>query len=307
MASSEQEKLPTIVRNLSDEFVQEIAVSIVTPSSSQPVTPRTAYQRSHLPNSVTNFNPGNFSAAQSGYFTGDALEQSSIAEANKPGTDVSSNFPSVFTRDSFMSPPVRPATIYQSIHAAKPPQKSVKPSTMLTGEVVKPWKSKNNSRMRVAYWITYAAAALGIVAGFLRCFFGWRDVPRLGNLCQVMEEEFEALNMDIWSYDIDLGGFGCVIGSYSLGIPSSIRQIDRSWLSGTTNLRWQLIRRPTLSSRTESYTFSQPSLLILSAETLFSMVIHTTSPGAQISTGKPVASSAIPPSEPLSIRSRVLG
>lgn len=66
--------------------------------------------------------------------------------------------------------------------------------------------------MRIAYWITYAAAACGIVAGFLRCFFGWRSVPRLGNLCQVMEEEFETLNKDIWTYDVDLGGFGYVYG-----------------------------------------------------------------------------------------------
>jgi hypothetical protein len=86
---------------------------------------------------------------------------------------------------------------------------------MLTGEIEKPWKSKNNSQMRLAYWITYAAGAFGIVAGFLRCFFGWQSVPRLGNLCQVMEENFETLNKDIWSHDIDLGGFGCVIPLYS--------------------------------------------------------------------------------------------
>jgi hypothetical protein len=82
---------------------------------------------------------------------------------------------------------------------------------MLTGEIEKPWKSKNNSQMRLAYWITYAAAAFGIVAGCLRCYFGWRGVPRIGNLCQVMEEDFQTLNMDIWSHDVDLGGFGCVI------------------------------------------------------------------------------------------------
>jgi hypothetical protein len=252
MASSEQEQRPAIVRNLSDDSVQEIAVSTATPSS-QPVAPRTVHQRLHLPNVVTNFNPGNRSAAQNGYFTGDVSEQSSIAEVNRPGTGVSSNSPSVFTRDSFMSPPVRPMTGYQSLHAIKPPPKSVKPSTMLAGEIDKPWKSKNNSQMRVAYWITYATAAFGIVAGVLRCFFGWRSVPRLGNLCQVMEEEFETLNTDIWSHDIDLGGFGCVILFYS-----TPHRIDRPWSSGTTNLRWQQIRRPILSSKMESYTFSPP-------------------------------------------------
>jgi len=218
--ASEQEQLPaTIVCGLSDDSVQEIAVSTLTPSSSQPFTPRTAYQRFHLPNVVANFNPGNRSTVQSGYFTGDVSEQSSIAEVNRPGTGVSSNSLSVFTRDSFMSPPVRPTTGYQSFHVTKPPPKSVKPSTMLTGEIEKPWKSKNNSQMRVAYWITYATAIFGIVAGVLRCFFGWRSVPRLGNLCQVMEEEFETLNTDIWSHDIDLGGFGCVTAFYSAHHP----------------------------------------------------------------------------------------
>ena len=212
MASSEQEQQhPAISRNLSSDFTQEAAVSTstVTPSSSQPTTPRAPYQRFYLPHIATNFTPGNRSVAQSGFLTGDGSEQSSLAEVNRPGTGISSI--SGFARDSFMSPPLRPSTGYQSIHATKPPPKSIKPSTMLAGEIEKPWKSKNNSQMRLAYWITYAAAAFGIIAGCLRCFFGWRSVPRLGNLCQVMEEEFETLNKDIWSHDIDLGGFGCVI------------------------------------------------------------------------------------------------
>lgn len=234
MAPSEQEQRPAIVRNSSDDSVQEIAVSTVTPPSSQPVTPRTVYQRSHLPNVATNFSPGTRSAAQSGYFTGDASEQSSIAEANRPGTGISVN--SAFARDSFMSPPVRPTTIYHSLLATKPPPKATKPSTMLTSEIEKPWKSKNSSQMRVAYWITYATAVFGIAAGALRCFFGWRSVPRLGNLCQVMEEEFETLNVDIWSHDIDLGGFGCVIVSYSTA-RHLFTPIDRLWISGTMNFR----------------------------------------------------------------------
>ena len=208
MASSDQEqqRLAT-ARNPSSDFTQEIVVSTATPSS-QPTTPRAPHKRFHLPSIATNLTPANRSAVQSGFFTGDASEQSSIAEANRPCSGLSSL--SAFTRDSFMSPPLRPSTGYQSNHATKPPPKSIKPSTMLTGEIEKPWKSKNNSQMRLAYWITYAAAAFGIIAGSLRCFFGWRSVPRLGNLCQVMEEEFGTLNKDIWSHDIDLGGFGYV-------------------------------------------------------------------------------------------------
>ena len=214
MVSSEQEQRSDIFRDPSDDSVQELAVSSVTPPSSQPVTPHSP-QRFHLPNTAANFGPGIRSSVQSGFFIGDASERSSIVEANRPGTGISSLSPSVITRDSFMSPPVRPTTAYQSLHSTKAPPKLTKPSTMLTGEIEKPWKSGNTSQMRIAYWITYAAAAFGIVAGVLRCYFGWQSVPRLGNLCQVMEDEFETLNTDIWSHDIDLGGFGCVISFYS--------------------------------------------------------------------------------------------
>lgn len=214
MAASDHEQRPDLARNLSDDSVQEIAISSANPSSSQPVTPRTAYQRFHLPNVVSNFTPGIRSSVQSNFFAGDASEQSSIVEGGRPGTGFSSKSPSVIgsviTRDSFMSPPVRATAVYPSLHASKPLPKSTKPSTMLTGEIEKPWKSQNSSQMRLAYWITYAAAAIGIVAGCLRCYFGWRSVPRLGNLCQVMQEDFETLNQDIWSHDIDLGGFGYV-------------------------------------------------------------------------------------------------
>ena len=213
MASSELEPRPGTARTASDDD-----------PPSQPATPHTPHQRFQLPNVVAGFSPGLRSGPQGGFFTGDASEQSSIAEVNRPGTGFSSTTPSVFTRDSFMSPPVRPTTGYQSIHALRPPPKSTKPSTMLTGEIDKPWKSKNNSQMRIAYWITYAAAALGIIAGALRCYFGWQGVPRLGNLCQVMEEEFETLNKDIWSHDIDLGGFGYVI-FLLLNILSSVHQL----------------------------------------------------------------------------------
>jgi hypothetical protein len=202
-----------IVRNPSSDPIQDTAVSTATPPASQPVTPRTPYQR-FLPN-VANFSPGSRSATQSGFFTGDASEQSSIAEAYRPGTGISSISPSVITRDSYMSPPVRQSAVYQSLHSTKAPPKFTKPSTMLTGEIEKPWKSKNNSHLRVAYWITYATAVLGIAAGALRCFFGWKGVPRLENLCQVMVDEFDTLNLDIWSREVDLGGFGYVIFFYS--------------------------------------------------------------------------------------------
>jgi hypothetical protein len=213
MASSEHEQRPGLVRSLSDDSGQELAV---TPPSSQPVTPRTPHQPFHLANIAPNFSPGIRSSVQSGYFTGDASERSSIVEANQPGTGFSSNSPSILTRDSFMSPPARPTSAYQFLHVTKTPPKFIKPSTMLTSEIEKPWRSGKSSQKRIAYWITYAAAALGVVVSVLQCYFAWKSVPILGNLCPIMDEEFETLNTDIWSHDVDLGGYGCVIPFYPI-------------------------------------------------------------------------------------------
>ena len=215
MASSEHQQRPGHARDFSDDLGQELAISSATPSSSQPATPRTHYQRFHLPNLSADFNPGIRPFAQSGYFSGDASERSSIVGGNPLGAAFNFNSPSVSTRDSFMSPPIRPTNTYQSLYTTTAPPKLTKPSTMLTNEVEKPWKSGNDSQLRIAYWIAYATAALGIVASVLRCYYGWKSVQVIGNICQVMEDEFETLNTDIWSHDIDLGGFGCVTPFYS--------------------------------------------------------------------------------------------
>lgn len=260
MASSDKEQRPEFVRDLSSDSIQDIAISTATPSSSPPVTPRNPYQRSHLPSFAANFSPVSRSGIQSSYLTGDVSERSSIAEANRPGTGISSVSPSVVTRDSYMSPPVRQSAVYQSLQPTKPPPKYTKPSTMLTGGIEKPWKSKNNSRMRFAYWITYATAALGIVAGALRCFFGWRNVPRLGNLCQVMEDEFDTLNLDIWSRDIELGGFGYVGPFYSapyhlfikpivLGLQKRRVRDDDRFADQLLRQRWKIVHSPDLDLR----------------------------------------------------------
>ena len=55
---------------------------------------------------------------------------------------------------------------------------------------------------------------LGVVASFVRCFFGFRGVPLLkGDLCLVLDDQFDSasgqgINTDIWSWEVDLGGFG---------------------------------------------------------------------------------------------------
>lgn len=117
-------------------------------------------------------------------------------------------------RDSFMSPapmPRRPTAAMPSasrFSLAAPRSKRLK-STMLSGTIEKPWTTEKDVQGRLAYWITYFVAALGIAGGVLRCYFAWKDVPRVGNLCLVMQDDFNTFDTDhTWFREVDMGGFG---------------------------------------------------------------------------------------------------
>ncbi|THH31693.1 hypothetical protein EUX98_g2507 [Antrodiella citrinella] len=118
-------------------------------------------------------------------------------------------------RDSFMSPPVlaRRATLHETSGASRlslagPRYKRTR-STMLTGEIHKPWIGEKDVYARVAYWTTYGVAMLGVVGSVLLCYFGWKDVPRVGNLCLIMEDNFEQFDTQFtWAHEVDMSGFG---------------------------------------------------------------------------------------------------
>lgn len=120
-------------------------------------------------------------------------------------------------RDSFMSPPAmaRRTTGYETNVASRlslsaPRSKRFK-SSMLSGTIEKPWVGQKDVYGRLAYWITYAVAMLGIAGSVLRCYFAWKDVPRVGNLCLIMEDNFDTFDTEYtWTHDVDMGGFGCV-------------------------------------------------------------------------------------------------
>ena len=135
-------------------------------------------------------------------------------------------------RDSFMSPPAmsRRATAFESnvasrLSVAAPRSKRLR-SSMLTGTIEKPWVGERDVYGRVAYFMTYLIAFLGIAGSVLRCYFAWKDVPRVGNLCLIMEDNFDTFDTDYtWSREIDMSGFGCVarlhmFGSLSLSLLS---------------------------------------------------------------------------------------
>ena len=116
-------------------------------------------------------------------------------------------------RNSFMSPPAmaRRATMFDaSSHSealVRPVAKRQR-STLLTGEIEKPWTTDKDVYVRISWWVTVGVAFLGVIGGALRCYFGWRDVPRIGNLCLIMEDDFNTLDKNIWTHDVEMGGFG---------------------------------------------------------------------------------------------------
>lgn len=85
--------------------------------------------------------------------------------------------------------------------------------TMLLPETVieKPWMTAPNRRARMAYWLTISVTCFGIVASFLRCWFGAKSVQILqGNLCPVFDDEFDGSTIDTskWGWDVAMDGFG---------------------------------------------------------------------------------------------------
>lgn len=126
-------------------------------------------------------------------------------------------------RDSFMSPPAmsRRATAFDANTASRmsvagPRSKRLR-SSMLTSSPLKPWIGDKDTYMRVAYWLTYAVALVGVGVSIAQCFISWRNVKRVGNLCLIMEDNFDTFDTDYtWTHDVDMGGFGYVQSALSV-------------------------------------------------------------------------------------------
>ena len=80
---------------------------------------------------------------------------------------------------------------------------------MLTSTIDKPWIGKKDVYARISYWMTISVALLGAAGSALLCYFGWRNVPRIGNLCLVMEDNFDTFDtQNTWQHEVNMGGFG---------------------------------------------------------------------------------------------------
>jgi len=121
---------------------------------------------------------------------------------------------SVTPREAFSSPRPRPLTVVHPSgnHGTRSrlSRRKRPASTMLSGEITKPWLGKKDKAARISYFLTYSILLLGIAVGALRCYTGWRSVPVAGKLCLVMEDEFNGNDLDtnVWRHEVDLGGFG---------------------------------------------------------------------------------------------------
>lgn len=120
-------------------------------------------------------------------------------------------------REAFSSPRPRPLTVVYPAGALGTRSRLAKPkrpaSTMLSGEITKPWVGKKDKAARISYFLTYSMLLVGIIGAGLRCYTGWRSVPMMGKLCLVMEDDFSGNDLDtsVWEREVDLGGFGWVV------------------------------------------------------------------------------------------------
>ena len=162
------------------------------------------------PASVISFSLGDaaatgFGDAQQGLSAYNSLENSAIDLQQRR---------SVTPREAFSSPRPRPLTVvYPSGNQGTRSRLSRRKrpaSTMLSGELSKPWMGKKDKAARISYLLTYSMLLLGIAVAALRCYTGWRGVSTVGKLCLVMEDEFNRNSLDtsVWMHEVDLGGYG---------------------------------------------------------------------------------------------------
>ncbi|KAG8815692.1 hypothetical protein FRC18_001356 [Serendipita sp. 400] len=127
---------------------------------------------------------------------------------------------SMASRDSaFAAPPVRHAT--PSINdngggaRSKPVKAHIFKSTALVRDadgktnISKPWLEKKDPYIRISYWLTWSLfLLLGLGGSALAIFLSWRAFPKIPNYCLAFEDNFDSLNTNDWTHEVDLGGFG---------------------------------------------------------------------------------------------------
>jgi hypothetical protein len=232
------------------------SISTVTSGANIPSNPF-----STPPASVISFSHGD--AAATGF--GDAHHRMSAhSSLANSGTELQQRR-STIPREAFASPRPRQMRLLQpsgnnGIRAKH------RISTMLNGELVKPWVGKKDKSERISYFLTYAMMLIGVIGAAVRCYFAWRGVHLIGNLCPVLEDDFNGSDLDtsVWMREVDLGGFGWVYSfagfffSFFISCCCALTRRD----TGMVNLKWRRARATTHSSATASCT-SFPRLRLM--------------------------------------------
>ena len=88
------------------------------------------------------------------------------------------------------------------------------PSTMLSEKLSdqeKSWlRGQTGDRSRLSWWVTAIMWFVGLGLGALKVYFDYKSIQVIhdNQLCSVFSENFDTLNLDDWTPDVELGGFG---------------------------------------------------------------------------------------------------
>ena len=151
------------------------------------------------------------------------------SQTHLPRTNSAPSFRSPFLSpasrpsSTIWSPPTQPLYGASGTPNASTPQlstvKKFRPpmaSTMLSEKLTvqdKSWLEKQKGdRSRLSWWLTALMWFIGLCAGAAKVYFDYKSIHVLndGQLCPVFVENFDSLNFNDWTPDIQLGGFGYV-------------------------------------------------------------------------------------------------
>ncbi|KAF9231780.1 glycoside hydrolase family 16 protein [Melanogaster broomeanus] len=184
--------------------------TLSSPTASRPSTSGTSNPFSP-PASVSNYDPSS---------RGSPLPSPALAgefEPEAPSRPHAAQLIGIRLRETFAAPPPRPVTAHSTTASLAPKKPKRMRSTFLEdpSTLEKPWVTKKDPYARIAYFLTYGVAFLGIAASAIRCYFGYKSVPMIkGNLCMVLDEEFDTDTGTVfgtgskWFHEVSLGGFG---------------------------------------------------------------------------------------------------
>ncbi|OSD04758.1 glycoside hydrolase family 16 protein [Trametes coccinea BRFM310] len=80
---------------------------------------------------------------------------------------------------------------------------------MLVGTVEKPWLTEKELKATLSYWLVYLFTLLGIAVSAVRCYFSWTSTLRIGNICPVLEDNFDTFDTEkVWMQEVSMSGFG---------------------------------------------------------------------------------------------------